>query len=267
VTDDSDHKALTREIPVDMEEDGGSERLLAIAGAELVLSFRERHRNADAGNDADPDSAQRAAVLLNARQNNAADSAQNAAKKMEVTDGGHPGQSSVGDDAAADISVRLSGSGRLFSRGKLFLYGGEVGASLSLLGPFELEWLIGAEGGVARRRIGSVSMFFASSALMVGAEGAIGAKLRMRGLVGFRGGYGRMVARPETDAVGSILNGSLGGPVARLCLETVTRPAFGLSFEMGYALWGITGLVEDANAIELKGLWFLLSLDIKLRLR
>ncbi len=266
VTDDSDYEALTREIPVDVEEDGGSERLLAIAGAELVLSFREQHRNADAGNDAAPaDSAQRAAALLNARQNNAADSAPNTAKKMEVTDGGHPGQLSSGDDATAYIGLRLSGIGRLFNRARLFLYGGEAGASLSLLGPFELEWLIGAEGGVARRHIGSASVFFASSALLVGVWGAIGAKLRMRGLAGFRGGYSRMVARPESDAVGSKLNGSLGGPVARLCIETVTRPAFGLSFEMGYALWGITGLVEDAKAVELKGLWFQLSLDIKHR--
>lgn len=262
VSDDGAHEALTREIPMDAEDDGGSERLLAIAGAELVLSLRERHRNADAGNDTDPDSAQRAAVPLNARQNNAADSARNTAKKMAMTDGLHPGQRSVGDDTPASIGVRLSGSGRLFNRGKSFLYGGEVGASLSLLGPFELEWIIGAEGGVARRRIGSASMFFASSALMVGAEGALGAKLRMRGLAGFRGGYGRMVARPEADVVGSILNGSLGGPIARLCIETVTRPAFGVSFETGYALWGVTGLVEDAEDVELKGLWFLLSLDL-----
>jgi hypothetical protein len=265
VTDNSAQEALTREIPVDVEEDGGSERVLAIAGAELVLSIRERHRTADAGNDAGPDSAQRAAAPPNTRHTNATNSAQKTVNKIEAPHGDHPGQPSVGDDAAANIGVRLSGSGRLFSRGKLFLYGGEVGATLSLFGPFELEWRIGAEGGVARRHIGSASMFFASSALMVGAEGAMGAKLRMRGLAGFRGGYGRLVARPRADVVGSKLNGSLGGPVVRVSIETVTRPAFGVSFEMGYALWGVTGLVEDAKAVELKGLWFLLSLDIMRR--
>jgi hypothetical protein len=156
----------------------------------------------------------------------------------------------------------LSALWRLYPDSSLNLFGGEIGGRFPIAFPFHGSFSIGTERGRAHRAIGSVSMVSVSGAIAFGAHGRVFPWMHAGADIGFRGGYGAMIGYPESQtSVGKKLHGGAGGPLFRLSLASNTRFAVGAALEIGYAVFGMTGLVDTGQSIAMKGFWLSAQID------
>ncbi len=246
--DGTSERISSRRIQTDTHPLAGMERIIAIAAAELALSTWEQifadaadtppsPENKDDSDDRPPaDAAEEVSV-------------ESAARTRE------PGRLSA--------ALRISALWRMYLNGQASLFGGEIGGGLGVGRVFRVRLGIAPEGGRPHRALGDVSLFSASAAIAFGVHGRLFASPLQGGAdIGFRGGYGSVRGRPQLPSSGSdALSGGFGGPVLQLSLASVTRPAVGLSVEVGYAFFGIVGRVDVGAPVAIRGPWLSVRLD------
>ncbi len=166
-------------------------------------------------------------------------------------------------------ALQISALWRMYLNATVSLFGGEIGGYLVFPRLFRMHLGITPEGGLTDRALGDAVLFSMSAAFCLGIHGRLFSSPLQGGAdIGFRGGYGRLSGRPQSPpSTGDTLAGGFGGPLLHLSLASATRPAVGLSVEMGYAVFGITGLVDVGSPVEMKGLWISVRLDCLLSRR
>jgi hypothetical protein len=88
--------------------------------------------------------------------------------------------------------------------------------------------------------------------------------LRMRGAAGARVGAATLSGDPSgPGVVGSSVTGLEGGPFGRATLgvEPVRHLSFGLSAELGYHLFSVSGFVDGAEQTSVEGAWLAAQLS------
>ncbi len=252
VAKDSATSQTSSRIRTDAPPRAGMERIIAIAAAELTLSTWEQPAEiapeASPGEAREDESTARLASASNADATTGAPAA------------GAPESAPLRGITAA---VQISALWRLYLNRKANLFGGEIGGNLYFLRVLRLYLGVTPEGGRTDRALGDVSLFSVSVAFSLGAYGRLfTSPLEFGADIGFCGGYGRMSGRPYSQpSGGAALDGGFGGPLLRLSLASDTRPAVGLSLEVGYVIFGLTGRVGIDSPVEMKGPWISLALD------
>jgi hypothetical protein len=245
-----------RLIQTDVHPREGMERIIAIATAELALSTWEQFsadaadtpsssKNEDGPVDFPPSAAK-------AKEKKRAPAGKNPESRLRTRDKGQ-----------LSASVQLSALWRMYLSSKTSLFGGEIGGNLGIPPLFRMHLGIAPEGGRTDRTLGDASLFSLSAAYFFGMHGRLFSSPLQGGVdIGFYGGYGRLSGRPQSPPTrGDTLSGGFGGPLLHLSLASATRPAAGLSAEIGYAVFGITGRVDVGGPVTIKGLWISVRLD------
>lgn len=244
-----------RRVRINTESTEGKERVIAIAATELVLSAWEH-------------------LFVQAREGTSfkkADAADELSLKPKLSNKSdeHINVASVSSSNSLrkkrrSAALGLSALWRVYPNRKTSLFGGELGGSIGLMGPFQLHFAVATEGGRVNRSIGRISLFLASAMLSI----SVHRRLFISSLqgwvhIGFRSGYGKQIGNSTLlSSLGHSLSGYVGGPLLRFSIASTTRPAIGGSLEMGTTIFGISGQVEGESSVDMRGFWMCIMLDL-----
>ncbi len=243
----------TRRIGRQQNPTEGTERLMAIAAAELILS----------GRDAIPD----------AEETTAEETTESTSSPPEAPDKiAKPPRGKVAHRRTTDTGRRrfraaldIAALWRFYFPGSSHLFGGGLGVFAALPAHLYLALDAGAAGGRSRRTGGDVSLLSADGALCLGWTGGLGSSPFELSLgAGYEGGWGKLRGRPNrTPVEGGDVSGGFGGPMLQLLVATRGKLGLGLRVEGGYAFFGNTGHAAGDESVELKGPWISVRVDFR----
>ena len=290
VARDKANRLSNRVIPIKTQRPAGMERIIAIAATELALSTWEqlsvesvdettsptRTGNQDtsptAGETAHDPAEEGLYTAADHRESPKEEALSRKNQSLNAKEEEEPstpeegavenGPSDTAQSGGVGFAAHLGMVWRMYLSNKLNLFGGELAGDIRFTRLFRLHLGVTPEGGRADRALGEISMFSVSGVLSLGILGRLfSSRLRGGADIGFRSGFGRLKGRPQSENLGDTLSGAFGGPLVSLFLGSATRPAVGLSVEVGYAFFGMTGRVGIGSPIEMKGLWISARLE------
>jgi hypothetical protein len=218
----------------------GTERLIAIAAAELIFS---------AWVDLLPP--QREPIPEAPRQ-----------EKERANQSSRPAVQKKDNRKRIVLTLGLGPHWRMYLAEKAHLFGGELALTLSLSRLFYLRIGGSAEAGRGKRRIGEVVMIAGSGLVSLGLEKAF-VHFAIGLEAGARFGSGVLRGASDKDDVQTeTVKGGVGGPLIRLRFRTVNAVSMRLALEMEYAVYGNTGRVFDDYPIHMKGIYLSVALAV-----
>lgn len=241
-------EVFVREIDPGTLSGDGEERVVAIAAAELTLSVWERMKRESAATSPEKHPAKPAAP------------ADSEPKKPDNID------KPAWELTRRSITIKMHAGAlwRIYPKTKNSQFGGEWGGRLRISEKFMLDMVLTAEGGRVERSIGEVGSLAVTSMIGAGVYRTLRQRLTSNVLLGFRGGYGRMKGRANNPAFSKgTVQGFIGGPLLRFSLWTGGRTAVGISSEIGYEVFGISGNVNGEQSVAMTGFWVLAMFRIK----
>lgn len=256
VSDNQTARFPHRVIRTDTHPSDGMDRVIAIAAAELALSTWEQL-------SADVDDTSPSAAMKTDPGDRSPSAQKHHKEKDALVDSVPESAPRARDRFRPRAALRISALWRMYLNHADNLFGGEIGGDLRFPRLLRMHLGITAEGGREGRPLGDVSLFSLSAMLSIGVQDRLFSSPLEGGFdIGFRGGYGRLTGKPHSPpAMGDALSGGWGGPMIHLFLASATNPSGGLSVELGYAVFGITGHVDTGRPVEMKGLWISVRLD------
>lgn len=275
-------------VPIDDPSPDGLERLIAIAAAELVFSswVELADPNGESMDEAvESGSAETVAVSDNVQSplgkkmfgnqeeddddktGNGKAEKKAVQKSVREPDAQTPSPADEPSRAGAKkpkerrLSLGIAALWRMYVASGSHLFGGDFWMGLDIVGPLYVRMGAALEGGRSGREIGKVSTLAFSALVATGGRWTLADALDAGIEGGLRAGYGilRGVARDNT-VLGEKVTAGVGGPLMGVMIASHTRPSIGLSFEAGYAAWGVSGRVAGDDPVELKGWWISLLL-------
>ena len=241
------------------ENGDGTERLIAIAAAEIIFSaWVDLLPPQKAIPDSDEEDSDEKEVRPSPKKQQE--------KKKGASQSSQPDIQKKNDRRKLGLALSVGPHWRTYLAEKVHLFGGELALALSLSRMFYLRIGGTVEWGKARRSTGEVALFASSGLFSLGLEKNftyVAAGLETGG----RFGGSTLKGTPNQDGIrAETVKGGVGGPLIRIRFRTVNKVSARLSMETGYAVYGNIGRVARDNPIHIKGVYLSIALVVGLDL-
>ncbi len=249
----------TEHLHRNVSENGdGTERLIAIAAAEIIFSaWIDLLPPEKATPLSEEDSDEKEVKLPPKKQQK---------KNQGASRSSQPGVRDKNNRTKLGLALGVGPHWRMYLDEKAHLFGGELALALSFTRMLYLRIGGTVESGKARRSTGEVALFSGSGLFSLGLEKSfthVAAGLETGG----RFGGSTLKGTPNQEGIrAETVKGGVGGPLIRIRFRTVNKVSARLSMETGYAVYGNTGRVARDNPIRIKGIYLSVALMVGLDL-